>query len=57
MFEDKQIIHYIKNESNSDLIYLIAVTCIERLMQLKKAAAVKAILDSGTTSLLKMIHK
>ncbi len=54
---DKQIIHYIKNESNSDLIYLIAVTCIERLVKLNKAAGVKAIVDSGTTSLLKMIKK
>lgn len=57
MSNDKQIIHYIKNESNSDLIYLVAVTCLERLVQLKKAAVVKAILDTGTTSLLKMIHK
>lgn len=54
---EKQIIHYIKNETNSDLIYLVAVTCIERLVKLKKAAVVKAILDSGTTSLLKMIHR
>lgn len=54
---DKQIIHYIKNENSSDLLYLVAVTCIERLVKMNKAAVVKAILDAGTTSLVKMITK
>lgn len=54
---DKQIINYIKNETNGELLYIIAVTCIQRLVSLDKAAAVKAILDSGTASLLTMIGK
>jgi len=54
---DKEIITYIKSEANSELLYLVAVTCIERLVHLRKAGAVKAIIDSATTSLLKMIHK
>ena len=54
---DKEIIHYIKNESSSELLYLIAVTCIERLVQLDKSATIKAILDAGTTSLYNMIKK
>ena len=54
---DKQILYYIKNESSSDLLYLIAVACIERMVVLGKAAAVKAVVDAGTTSLFNMIKK
>ena len=54
---EKQIIHYIENESNSDLLYLVAVTCLERLMKLGKAGVIKAVLDAGTAGLLKMIAK
>ncbi|BDD86856.1 hypothetical protein [Desulfofustis limnaeus] len=53
----QEIIYYIEHESNSDLIYLIAVTCIERLMKLGKVGVIKAILDSGTATLCKMIPK
>lgn len=54
---EKEIIYYIKNESNADLLYLVAVTCIERLVKMGKASTIKAIVDSGTTSLYKMIKK
>jgi hypothetical protein len=54
---EKEIIYYIKNENNTDLLYLVAVTCLERLVKLGKASTIKAILDSGTTSLYKMIKK
>ena len=54
---EKEIIHYIKKENNSDVLYLVAVTCIERLVKMNKAATVKAVLDSGTTSLYNMIKK
>jgi len=54
---DKEIIYYIKNQKSSDVLYLIAVTCIERLVKLNMAAGVKAILDAGTTSLLNMTKK
>ncbi len=54
---DKQILYYIKNESNSDLLYLVAVACIERMAALDKAAAVKAVVDAGTTRLFNMIKK
>lgn len=54
---EKEIIQYIKNERNSDVLYLVAVTCLERLVNMGKAATVKAILDSGTASLYKMIKK
>ena len=53
----QEIIYYIEHESNSDLIYLIAVTCIERLTKLGKVGVIKAILDSGTATLCKMIPK
>ncbi len=53
----KEIISYIENERNSDLLYLVAVTCIERLMKLEKAGVIKAVVDSGTATLLKMIPK
>ncbi|MBE0584024.1 MAG: hypothetical protein IH612_09710 [Desulfofustis sp.] len=53
----KEIIHYIEHEGNADLLYLVAVTCIERLMKLGKAGVIKAILDSGTATLCKMITK
>lgn len=54
---DKEILYYIKNESNTDELYLVAVACIERLTKLGKAGSVKAIVDSGTTSLYKMTQK
>lgn len=54
---NKEILYYIKNESNTDLLYLIAVACLERLVKLGKPGPIKAILDSGTTSLYKMIKK
>jgi len=54
---EREIIHYIKHENNSDLLYLIAVTCLERLVKMGKAATIKAVIDSGTTSLCKMIKK
>ncbi len=53
----KEIIHYIEHEGNSDLLYLVAVTCIERLVKLGKPGVIKAILDSGTATLCKMITK
>ena len=53
----KELIYYIKNENNTDLLYLIAVTCLDRLVQLGKSSTIKAILDSGTNSLCKMIKK
>jgi len=52
---EKQILHYIKNEANGELLYLVAVACLERLAELKKAGGVKAIIDAGTATLLKMI--
>lgn len=52
---EKEIVHYIKNESNSDLVYIIAVACIERLVHLRKPGVIKAVIDTGTTTLLKMI--
>jgi len=54
---DKQILYYIKNESNSELLYLVAVACIEKMAALNKAAAIKAVIDAGTTSLFNMIKK
>ena len=53
----KEIIHYIEQEGNSDLLYLVAVTCIERLVKLGKPGVIKAVLDSGTASLCRMIGK
>jgi len=52
---NKEIIYYIKNEKNSDLLYLIAITTIERLAKMDKAGVIKAILDVGTATLYKMI--
>ena len=54
---EKEIIHYIKNERNGDILYLVAVACLERLASMGKATTIKAILDSGTTCLCKMIGK
>lgn len=54
---DKEIIYYIKHENNGDILYLVAVACMERLVKLRKPGTIKAILDSGTTSLYKMIEK
>jgi len=54
---DKEFMYYIKNETSSEALYHIAVTCIERLAKMDKASAIKAILDSGTTSLLNMAKK
>jgi hypothetical protein len=52
--KELEIMHYIKNENNSDILYLVAVTCLDRLVKMDKAATIKAVLDSGTTSLCKM---
>lgn len=54
---EKEIIYYIKNENNTDILYMVAVACLERLVKLGKPGKIKAILDSGTTSLYKMIGK
>lgn len=54
---NKEIIYFIKNETNPDDLYHIAVTCIERLAKMDKAVAIKAILDSGTSSLYTMTKK
>lgn len=51
---EKEILRYVKNEANSDLLYLIGVACIERLAATKKASGIKAIVDAGTASLVKM---
>lgn len=51
---DKEILYYLKNETSSDELYLIAVTCIERLVKQGKASAIKAILDAGTSGLYNM---
>ncbi len=53
---DKQILYYIKNEGDSELLYLVAVACIEKMAALGKAAAIKAVVDAGTASLLNMIR-
>lgn len=52
---EKEILRYVKNEANSDLLYLIGVACIERLASTNKAGAIKAIIDAATASLIKMI--
>ncbi|WP_457576683.1 hypothetical protein [Desulfomarina sp.] len=54
---EKQILYYIKNESNSELLYLVAVTCMERMAAIGKVAGVKAVLDAGTNILFNMIKK
>ncbi len=54
---EKQILYYIKNESNSELLYLVAVTCLERMADIGKVAGVKAVLDAGTNILFNMIKK
>ena len=54
---DKEVVYYIKNETSSEELYLIAVTCLERLVKMGKASAIKAILDAGTTSLFNMTKK
>jgi len=54
---DKEIIYYIKNETSSNELYLIAVTCIEKLIKMNKPSAIKAILDVGTSGLYNMIEK
>ncbi|MGB3224010.1 MAG: hypothetical protein WBB23_14500 [Desulforhopalus sp.] len=54
---EKEILYYINHESNTDELYLIAVACIERLTKLDKPGSIKAIVDSGTTSLYKMTQK
>ncbi len=54
---DKEIIYYIKNEKNSDILYHLIVTALERLVEMNKGSAVKAVLDAGTSSLLKMATK
>lgn len=52
---EREIIHYLKNENNSDLIYQVAVTCIERLVRMKKPGILKAVLDAGTNGFYEMI--
>lgn len=54
---NKEIIYYIKNESSSDLLYHIVVAALDRLVELNKASAVKAVLDAGTTALYKMAKR
>jgi hypothetical protein len=54
---NKELIYYLKNESNPDDLYHIAVTCIETLEKEKKAMAIKAIIDAGTSSLVKVIQE
>lgn len=54
---NKEVIYFIKNETNADDLYHIAVTCIERLAKMDKAIAIKAILDSGTSSLYNLTKK
>lgn len=51
---EREIVYYIKNENNSDLLYLVAVTCIERLVKLRKPAILKALLDAGTNGFYEM---
>lgn len=54
---NKELLYYIKNETNTDELYLIAVTCIERLIKLKRPSAIKAVVDAGTTALFNMLKK
>lgn len=54
---NKNLMNYIENETSSDELYLIAVTCIERLLKLERPSGIKAILDAGTTALYNMIKK
>lgn len=54
---EREIIHYIKTENNPELLYLVAVTCIERLVKLERGSLIKAILDAGTNALYKMTKK
>ncbi len=54
---NKELLYYIKNETSSDELYHIAVTCIERLTKIDAPSAIKAILDAGTTALINMLKK
>lgn len=54
---ENQILHYIKNENNSEFLYLMAVACLERLIKLNKVGVIKAILDAGTNSLYELAKK
>lgn len=54
---DKELIYYLKNEVSSEELYLIATTCIKRLIQLKKPSAIKAIVDAGSSALFNMVEK
>jgi hypothetical protein len=54
---EKEILYYIKNESNTEILYLVAVACLERLVKMGKPGTIKAIVDSGTTCLYKMTGK
>lgn len=51
---EQQIIHFVKTEKNPNLLYRIAVSCIEQLMKYNKPGVIKAIVDAGTTSLYEM---
>lgn len=55
--KEKEILYYIKNEKSSDLLYHMAVAVIERLAQMDKGSAIKAILDAGTANLYKMVKR
>lgn len=57
MAADNEILRYIKNEGNGDEIYMVAVACLERLAKTNKPGAIKAIVDAGTASLVKMIKE
>jgi len=52
---EREMVQYIKSESSSDVLYIVAVACIERLVKLNKPGVIKAIIDSGTTTLFKLI--
>lgn len=54
---DKELIYYLKNEARSEELYLIAATCIERLVAIQKPAAIKAVVDAGSSALFNMIEK
>jgi hypothetical protein len=54
---EKQVIHFIKSEDDPDFLYLMAVTCLEKLTKLEKANTIKAVIDAGTTSLMKLVKK
>lgn len=54
---EKQVIHFIKNETDPDFLYLMAVTCLERLTKMEKASTIKAVVDAGTNNLMQLVKK